>query len=331
MSKDMDIEILSISKYLPSKLVSPMEIDQKLNVEEGWSLKATGIKSRYFSDGETTAEMGAQALHDAVKNTDIALEDLDAIVSVSGTVQQLIPCTASLIAAQLGLHDGLATFDINATCLGFLVGLDLLACKISLGKYKTVALIASEIASEGLNWKQKESAALFGDGAAAIIIGIGKKGSSKILASHFEAYPEGVKYCQIRGGSLLLHAKHYSEDNHEEYLFDMQGSKLFKLVMKKMPQFIEDLLSQINLTLKDIDLVIPHQASLSALILMRKRLGLSEEQFFINIQEQGNTISASIPMALHDAQKQGRVQRGDKILLIGSSAGVSLGGIILEY
>ncbi|MDX8430560.1 MAG: 3-oxoacyl-[acyl-carrier-protein] synthase III C-terminal domain-containing protein [Candidatus Algichlamydia australiensis] len=331
MNKEINIELIGVGKYLPSRKVAASGIDNTLKTKLGWSLNATGVKYRFFSDGETSSEMGAKAINEAIKNTNISKFDFDALVSVGGTTQQPIPCTASLIAAQLGLRKGLIAFDVNATCLGFLVALDLLAKQISLGCYNRVALVASEIASEGLNWQQKESAALFGDGAAAVIIGPGKKGGSKIIASHFETYSEGVEFCQIRGGSAKLHAKYHSKENSSEYLFDMHGSSLFKLVMKKLPSFLKDLLAQANLALSDIDLVIPHQASLSALTLLRKRLGLSEKKFFINVHEHGNIISASIPLALHDALNQDRIQRGNKVLLLGSSAGVSLGGVVLEY
>ncbi len=326
-----NVKIVAIGKHLPSKKVSAAEIDDKLNSTKGWSLRATGIKNRYFAENESTAEMGAKALKKALNQTNLALDDLDTIVAVSGTTQQPIPCTAALIANHLGICDGITTFDINATCLGFLVGLDLLTNQLNIKKDQTVALIASEISSIGLNWEQKESASLFGDGAAAVIISSKKSEASKILASHFETYPEGASLCQIQGGSTKLHAKFHSTNNQSDYLFDMQGTSLFKLVMKKTPDFLKKLLAQANLKLEDIDMVIPHQASLSGLTLLRKRLGIPEEKFFIHVQEIGNTIAASIPIALHDAQQQGRIKRGDKVLLIGSSAGVSIGAIILEY
>ncbi|MCB1135772.1 MAG: beta-ketoacyl-ACP synthase III [Chlamydiia bacterium] len=327
----MEITLRSISRYLPSRRVSADEMDDMLGVEEGWSLKATGVKQRFYSEGETTAQMGARALTQALHAAGMQATDLDLLVGVSGTTQQPIPCTAALLAAELGLRDSFCAFDVNATCLGFLVGLDLIASQMHLGRYSTAALVASEIASVGLNLDQKESAALFGDGSVAVILDNKSGQGIKILGTRFETFPEGASYCQIQGGSTGLHAKFFSDDNKDAYFFDMNGSKLFKLVAQRMVGFLQPLFERTGLTMDDIDLVIPHQASLSALTLLRRRLGLTEERFFINVQEQGNLIAASIPFALHDAIVQGRVRKGDKILLLGSSAGVSLGGVIIEY
>jgi 3-oxoacyl-[acyl-carrier-protein] synthase-3 len=299
-------------------------------VRSGWTLAASGVEKRYVSDGEPSSQMAAQAVQRALDQAGLDLSEIDALVSVSGTMQQPIPSTGALIAAELGVKDGLLAFDVNATCLGFLVGLDLVAGQIALGRYERVVLVAAEVASVGLNWKQKESAALFGDGAVAVVIGKGVEGSSHLRASHFETYPEGAEYCRIQGGGTKLHAQLHSADRHEAYLFDMNGPKLFKLVARKLPRFIDQLLDKAGMALDDIDLVIPHQASQSGLQIMRRRLGIPSEKYFVNVQNQGNVIAASIPLALHDAYAQGRIKRGDKVMLLGSSAGVSLGGLILD-
>jgi 3-oxoacyl-[acyl-carrier-protein] synthase-3 len=325
------MKIMSCGKYLPKKKVPASEIDEKLGATPGWTLKATGVENRYFVEEETTSDMGAYAINDALKQSDLSLSDIDVIVSVGASAQQPIPCTAAMIAEKLGVKDSLVAFDINATCLGFLVGLDLMDAQLQMGRYKNVILVASEIASFALNWKQKESAALFGDGAAAVIITALDDRKSTIIGTSFETFPEGASYCQVTGGGTLLHPRHHSEETSARFLFDMNGPKVFKLAMRKMPPFLDKLLAKLNLTKEDVDFVIPYQASLSALTLLRKRLKFPEDKFYINVQKQGNLIAASLPVSLHSAIEEGLIKRGDKVLLLGSSAGVSLGAVIFEY
>lgn len=325
------VKILGTGKYLPKQIVTAEALDKKLNVPEGWVQKKTEVFVRHYIDGETASEMGAIAAKAALEEAGLSFADIDCLVSTSGTVEQSIPCTAALIQKALGEEDsGVPAFDINSTCLSFLTGLDVMSYMVAAGRYNRVLLVASEIASIGLDWSHKESAALFGDGAAAVVISSADDHeSSRIICSSMETYSAGAYLSQIRGGGTKVHPRH--TDELQPFLFEMDGRAIFKMASKILPDFAHSLLKTASCTMADLDLVIPHQGSAMAMRLISKKLGIREQQLMNITPTHGNTIAASIPMGLHEAIKQGRIQRGQRLMLLGTSAGFSVGGMILEY
>lgn len=329
-----EIAILGSGKYIPQKVILSSEIDRSIGKKEGYTEGKTGVHKRHFINGETASYMGAKALLEAVSKAELDLSELDCIVCASGTIEQPIPCTASLIQEQLSLsHLKIPCFDINSTCLSFVVALDLMSYLISAGRYKNVAIVSTEISSVGLNWEDEESSMLFGDGAVAVIIGKSNKyKDSKIIASSIMTISEGAHYSEIYGGGTKLSPHEYSEENKLEFTFKMQGRKLFRKVCEEMDDFVADLFSKTeDLKLDEMDYVIPHQASRSAMELMRKRLKISEDKWASIIHDYGNMIAASIPLALHFAIEDQKIKRGDKVFLLGTSAGLSIGGVVLQY
>ncbi|MCD1258471.1 beta-ketoacyl-ACP synthase III [Paenibacillus athensensis] len=329
-----DVKIEGTGKYLPRKAVSAEEMDRRLGVAEGWVRKKTDVAVRYFADeSESAAYMGARAAEAALAAAGLGFADIDCLVCASGTMVQPIPCTASLIQEALGeLHAGVPAFDLNATCLSFVAALDMLSCLIEAGRYRRVLLVSSEIASKGLNYKQKESAALFGDGACAVVLGRSGPGEqSRILHAQLETHSAGAHLSEIRGGGSRLHASDRSEANVDDYLFDMDGEAIYRMASRLLPAFVDRLLAGAGIRMRDLRLVVPHQGSAMAMRLLRRKLGIAEEQLMYIARDHGNTIAASIPMGLHEAVRQGRISRGDKVLLLGTSAGFSLGGVALAY
>lgn len=325
------VKINGIGSYLPKRVVKATEIDELIGVKKGWSEKKSGVKQRYFVVDETASFMAAEAAKIAVQDAGLTLSDIDCIISGSGTMEQAIPCNAALIQEQLGLQrSGIPSFDVNSTCLSFVAALDMISFSIDCGKYKHVLVISSEISSVGLNWKQEESSILFGDGAAAVVLSKSID-NSKIICSQMETYSEGAHLSEVRGGGTRIHPREHNEQTKEDFLFDMDGKAIFKHSFRLLPGFIERLFSNTAFSIKEMDIVIPHQASASAMNIIRKKLGIDEEKFINIISDYGNMIAASIPMALCIAINEGKVRRGDKILLLGTSAGFSIGGIVLEY
>lgn len=328
-----NIRILGTGKYLPSKVVTSAELDEKMGLREGWVEKKSGVKVRHVVDGEVNSDMAVKAIEQALKNANMKKEDLDCIVSTSASFDQPLPCQASLIKEKMGFQDHpIPAFDIDSTCLSFVVGLDTLSYLVEAGRYKNVVLVSSEISSLAINSEQPESYSLFGDGACAVIISKSTdEETSTIQTSLLETYPEGVHMTEVRGGGTNFHSRHHSEKTKTEYLFDMDGRAVFRLSSRLINGFMERLFNDTGLTVQDMDMVIPHQASGMAMNLMRKKLNVPEEKYMNIIENHGNTISASIPMALHEAIVQNRIKRGDKVLLLGTSAGLSIGGLIFEY
>lgn len=325
------VKVLSTGKYLPKKQVTAQEIGLRLGLSQGWVEKKSGVLVRHFVDGETASMMGAFAAKDALVAAGLSMRDIDCLISTSGIPEQAIPCTASLIQKQLGAVDsGIPAFDINSTCLSFITGLDMVSYLIDAGRYNRVLLVASEV-STGLNWNDKESCTLFGDGAAAAIIAKSDETErSRILSSNMETYSKGAHLTQCQGGGNKYHPKDYAE-NPESFLFKMDGRGVYRLASEMLPSFVERLLQTAGLKMADMQMVIPHQASLMAMRLLRKQLGIPEEKLMVIAHNHGNTIAASVPMALHEAIIQGKIHRGDRIMLLGTSAGFSMGGIVLEY
>ena len=315
------IRIAGTGMFLPPRTVTATEIDTILGVRQGWTQKHAGVAERHFVENETAAFMGAHALSNAVKGN-----PPDLLISAGATPQQLIPCTASLIAAEMGWNE-IPCFDINATCLGFLVALDTAACMLAINRYKRIAIVCSEIASKGLNWKEPEAAAILGDGAAAVIV---EKGTSELFKSHFETWPEGAELTRIKGGGSAQPACHYTKETHEDFLFHMDGPGIFRLASQKMESAVSKLIGSSPDRWSHIDAVIPHQASPLALRHMASRLKIPSEKLISIAKTCGNTIAASIPMTLHTAISTQQISRGSHILMIGTSAGFSIGGVRIQ-
>lgn len=328
------VRIIGTGKYMPSRVVTDEEMDALLKTPRGWVRKTTDVAVRHFvGEGETSSYMGARAAEAALKAAGLTFADIDCLVCASGTKEQVLPSTATLIQQALGEEmSGVPAFDIDATCLSFLAGLDLMSYLVDAGRYRHVLLVSTEIASVGLNWNDKESAALFGDGAAAVIIGPSEGDEhSGIIGSSIRTYSKGARLSEIRGGGTRMHAREHNARTEADFLFHMNGQAIFKMASKLLPDFVDELMAPANLRMADMNAVIPHQGSAMAMRLMRKKLRISEEQLVYITPNHGNTIAASIPMGLHEAVHQGKINRGDRVLLIGTAAGLTLGGMILVY
>lgn len=322
MSK-IHVKILGTGAYLPSRFLTSPELEKKLGFKEGVIEKASGVRSRYHVVNETTSEMGAKAATEAMQNASIDQEEIDAIISVSGVPQQAIPSTAALIHRHLNLK-GAVAFDINATCLSFLMGLVCMANMIDRGIYRNVLLVSSDIASGGLNPNEPKTASLFGDGAAAVVLG--PSSEQGVLSSRFETRSELGLDCQCQAGGTLYSMKEGIPK--EKLYFQMNGPRLFKaatpILVKMLRKFQEEVEGE-------IDFYIPHQASPLALDLFQKKMKIPNEKFMHIVREYGNMIATSIPFALHKAIQENRIQRKNRILLFGTGAGLTVGGVLLEY
>jgi len=331
-SQPLAIKIAGLGKYLPERIVTSAELEKQLDIPSGWVERVTGVQSRRYADSETVSEMATAAARGALQMAGLQPSDLDAIIGASAGVRQAIPCTAAFVQRELGAPDGKsACFDINATCLSFVFALQTAAHLINAGVYKTVLIFSSEIASFSRNPKQWESAVLFGDGAAAAVVTAAQPGeASAIWHSHFVTYSSGADLTQLLGGGSLHHPNDPAT-TPEMNMFDMDGPAVFKKAARLVPPFLEEFTKEQGWAPRDYDQVIPHQASGHAMKLISTRFGFHPEQVFNHIHERGNCISVSIPLALTEAVQAGRIQRGDKVLLIGTGAGLSVGALALTF
>ena len=326
------IKILSTGSYLPKKIVTGFEVDQILGLSRGKSEEMTGIAERRYVTTETASEMGAYAIMGALEKSGIKYEEIDAIICASGTMEQALPCTAALIQKALQRpNSNIPCFDVNATCLSFVTALDLASSLLATDRFKTIAIVSTEIASVGLNPKQHEAYALFGDGAAAAIVQKPLESESAgVLHAAMSTFSEGATHCRIEGGGTKFHPSTQRPDS-DKFLFSMEGRKVFRLVLETIPEFFSKTMKESGLLMDDISLVIPHQASGAGMELVRRKLEIDSSKYMDILAKHGNMIAASIPLALHYAIEQGRIKRGDKVMLMGTSAGMSIGIVVFEY
>ncbi len=329
-------KIVGSGQYLPKEKVSSSELDRRLGLKEGSCFASSGVENRYFANVETerVTDMGAKAAMQALESAGLRFEDLDAIVSTSGAPQQVIPCTSALLQKAMGkLNSGIPSFDINATCLSFVTGIDTISYMMDAGRYKRVMFVSAENSSCSLDPNDTHTMSLFGDGAVAVIAERSVSGEgSRIIASKMETYAEGADQCRLRAGGSLIHSSKINDPAHAgDFVFQMEGRKVVRLALETLPPFVDRLLAEANMKMSEIDLVIPHQASRTGMELIRRKLDLPEERWMDILVDHGNMISVSIPLALRAAITTGRIKRGSKVMLLGTSAGFSVGGVILEY
>lgn len=325
------VKITGLGHYLPENKVLSLALDTKLGLAAGSVQKKSGLVSRHFAaPHETTSYMGAQAALQAIERANISLADIDVIISACGAGEQLIPCTAALIQQQLALEtSGIPCFDINSTCLSFLTAVDTASYLLDGGRFERALIVSSDMPSVGLNWHDMETCTIFGDGAAACILEKSHD-SSRIIAAHMETYSIGSGYCTLQaGGTRMPPAREFDREKYG--LFYMDGKKVFKLATQLIVQARDCVFEKAGVTMADIDWVIPHQASLLAMHHIRKRLGIPEEKFVDIYSTHGNQMAASLPTALHHYVQANKIKRGQLVYLLGTGAGISAGGMVLEY
>ncbi|GFM81359.1 3-oxoacyl-ACP synthase [Pseudomonas cichorii] len=326
------VTILGSGHALPDRIVTSIALDHELGLAAGSVEQISGVIQRHVaSSAETAASLGAMAARNALAAAGIELDQIDLIACASGTMDQGMPCNAALLQRELGMgHSGIPAMDINASCLGFIAAVDTLSWPLVAGRYRRVLLVCSDIASCGLDWKHVEVSGIFGDGAAAVVLCASESGA-KIIASNLKTFSEGAHLCQIPAGGSRFHPRRIDIPFEPLTSFSMQGKGVFRLAAKHLPTLMNDLLDQAGLTQDQIDWVIPHQASQQAMQHAARRLGFAPEKVIDVFAHHGNQVSASLPTALDIAIRDQRIQRGQILMLIGTGAGLSIGGMILEY
>jgi 3-oxoacyl-[acyl-carrier-protein] synthase III len=328
----LKIKIAGTGWYLPERRVPNIYFEERYGIHASWIERATGVRERRYVDGETTVQMGTAAAQMALESANLRVEDLDAIVGASTGPEQTIPCTAALVQRALGAPEGKsACFDINATCLSFLFALQSVAHLVAAGVYRRVLIFSSEMASRALNPAERESFVLMGDAAAAVIVTKSEEGEASCYwHGQFATYSSGADLTRLLGGGTLHHPND-PMTTPEMNLFHMEGTAIFRQAVRLIGPFLETLLASLSWERQQIDVVVPHQASRHAIELLIARLGFTEQQVAWNLAERGNCIAASIPLTLAESVHSGRIKRGDRVLLLGSGAGLTLGAVALTY
>lgn len=327
----LPIKLAGLGWYLPARIVTNTEIETKLNIPPGWIERVTGVQQRHYATNETSAAMASAAARMALENAQMSVDDLDVIIGASTGPQQLIPCTAAFVQRELFVPEGCPCFDINATCLSFLIALHIASHLIVADVYRSALIFSSELISTSLNPLERESVGLFGDAAAACVITrCSSHEMSAIWQAHFETYSSGADLARLIGGGNLHHPNDPST-TPEMNMFHMDGPAIFKKAALLAGPFLDHFFSFFDWDRQTVDAVVPHQASGHAIHQLVTRLGFRYEQLVLNLALRGNCVAASIPLALAEAVHHGRIQRGNKVLLFGTGAGLSFGALALTF
>lgn len=321
------LHILGSGAALPRHCLTSDAIDLRLGKTPGWTFRHSGVEQRYVCDEEDQVDLALDAARQALVEARTDPAEIDVLLFAAAVPYQSIPSTAPLLQYRLGIADGACmAFDINATCLSFMTALDV--ARRMLAPHQKALVVASEVASRGLPWAQAPAtAALFGDGAAAVVIS--GDGEMRMLASRMETYPSAYEACTLGSGGTRFdyHKDREAFDRHS--LFHMDGEALYRLTARHFEPFLDRLLDDAGWQRDEVDLIIPHQASPGALAHLARRCGFAAEKVVNIVRDHGNQIAASIPTALHHARQAQRALAGTRALILGTSAGVSLGGMAL--
>jgi len=323
--------IAGIGAYLPPRIVTNAELETELELEPGWIFDRTGVRERRRCAGESSAFMAAAAARGALAMAGLGADDLTAIIGASSTPQQAVPCTAVFVQRELGAAEGVAAcFDVNATCLSFLAAFEVAARLVASGAHRHVLVFSAESAAHSLNPAEPESAVLFGDAAAAVVVSHAGDSGSALYTTRLQTWHSGAELSQISGGGTLHHPN-APDTTAAHNFFAMRGPQLYRKAAPLLLPFMDALCTSAGWTRSDVDAVVPHQASRHGIELGWKLLGFREEQIVVNLATRGNCIAASMPLALAESVASGRIRRGDRVLLFGLAAGLSLGGAALTF
>ena len=322
------VRLIATGKAVPSHSVTSASLDLKLGHPAGYTLRKSGVLSRFVAaPDESQSQLGAAALLDALKNASLRPADIDLLICACGVPEQALPNTACFVAEHAGLPPGTQSFDVNASCLSFMAAFRVAASMLAGGAYRRIAIVSSDLASRGVDWSEPEASMIFGDGAAAVIVERGD-GSAGIRAYKMGTYPEGRRYCEIRGGGTERNPRNGCEPG--DYLFRMDGKAVFRLAVKVMPDFLVELMAESGAGLDKIDVVVPHQASPLGLAHAARILDVPDAKIIKIFETHGNQVAASLPTALHEAVMTGRAVAGQRLLMMGTAAGLTIGGMILD-
>ena len=321
--------IAGIGVCLPERVLTNDELAEMVDTNDAWIQERTGIRQRRIAAADQAAsDLGIAAAREALSSAGVAPQEIDLIIVATATPDMQFPATACLIAEKLGL-DATPAFDVAAGCTGFIYALTIGSQFIVNGFYRTVLVIGTEVLSKVTNWTDLETCILLADGAGAVVLRPVAAGQG-ILAMKLGADGAGGKELSLpAGGSRLpLTAEGLAANLNKLH---MNGSEVFKFAMKMLPEVTGQALKLAGLTPADLALIIPHQANLRIIEAAARRMELPLEKFMVNLDRYGNTSSASIPIALHEALATGRVRPGDALALTGFGAGLTWGAVVLRW
>jgi len=311
----MGTKIEGLGIYLPQKVLTNFDLEKMVETSDEWITQRTGIKERRIAENETVVDMAVSAAKEAIKNAQIDPNEIELLIVATLSPQLGFPATACLVQERLNLPPSAVSFDISAACSGFLYALDIADAYLKSKKKRTALIVGAEKLSSIIDWNDRSTCVLFGDGAGAAIVRFDENSPSDVLAS--KLYTKGSDW-------KILYREPCG------YL-KMEGRKVFKEAVNGMTKASFEALKEAGLKPSDIDLVVPHQANLRIIKAVAEKLGLPMEKVFVNVNRYGNTSAASIPIALYEAFKEEKLKRGMNVLLTAMGGGLTWGSMVIRF
>lgn len=326
----MKMKITGTGSALPREQVSNIKMMEWVETSDEWIKERTGIANRHLSTGETVASLAADACKKALEMAGVEATEVDAILLATCSPEWLLPCAACQVQDMIGAENAVA-FDINAACSGFLFGLTTAQAYIASGMYKKILVVGSEVLSKIMNWEDRTSCILFGDGAgAALVEAVDDSDISGMIS--FAQGSDGAKGMVLSCRERLIKNPLYTEmDEEEDFFVHMDGQAVYRFATRQVPDCIKDALDKVEMTVEDIDLFVLHQANARIIEAAAKRLRADISKFPMNLDRTGNMSSATIPVLLDELNRDGKLKRGDKLVLSGFGAGLTYGACVISW
>jgi 3-oxoacyl-[acyl-carrier-protein] synthase-3 len=326
--------IAGTGSYVPEKVMTNADLERIVDTTDEWITARTGISERRIaSDTQATSDLALEAAKKALADAGVSPEEVELVLVATGTPDMAFPATACLVQSRLGATNA-AAFDLSAACSGFIYGLSVADGFIRSNTYKTILLIGAETMSRVVDWKDRTTCVLFGDGAGAVVLKAGDDdpadGGRGLVQTDIHSDGSAWDYICVPGGGSRLPPGHDMVDDGSQFL-RMRGNETFKVAVRNMESAARKVLDASGVKVDDLKLAVPHQANARILGAIADRLGLKDEQLFMNLNKYGNTSAASIPLALDEAAKSGRMASGDLILMLAFGSGLTWGASLMRW
>ncbi len=307
--------ITGTGSYLPPKVLTNTDLEEFLDTSDEWITTRTGIKSRHIAEDISTVEMATHASLQALESAGMQANELDLIILATTTPDKIFPASATMLQQAIGAT--CPAFDIQAVCAGYIFALTTAESYIKNG-YDNILVVGSEAMSRILDWEDRNTAVLFGDGAGATVV----SADSQTGILHTKLFTDGRYLESLHTSNTLI---------NQQGFIDMKGNEVFKIAVKNLSQLAEETLAQMNLTSADIDYLVPHQANIRIIEAVAKRINLSMDKVVVTVGSHGNTSAASIPLALDIAVRDGSIQKGHMLMFEGIGGGFTWGSVLLRF
>ncbi|AKH19622.1 beta-ketoacyl-ACP synthase III [Sedimenticola thiotaurini] len=317
--------IIGTGSYLPEKVVTNDDLAQMVDTSDQWIRERTGIRERHIAvEGETTCDLAENAARNAIAASGKQISDIDLIIVATTTPDQIFPSTACLLQSRLDIH-GCPAFDVQAVCTGFIYALSIADNFIRAGNATCALVIGAETFSRILNWKDRGTCILFGDGAGAVVIE--KSDEPGILSTHLHADGDYASLLHVPEGV----SKGYDVVRQNAAFVEMKGNEVFKMAVNTLGRIVDETLDKNNMKKSDVDWLIPHQANIRIIRATARKLGMPMEQVVVTVHEHGNTSAASVPLALDVAVRDGRIKKGETLLMEAFGGGFTWGSVLARF